>query len=117
MKIKFDQNMDPRGAVLLRQAGHEVSTVKEQNLAGAEDAVIAEVCKKELRCLVTLDLDFANAVVYQPQEYFGLVVLRHPKPTAGRLLDLVRQLNTALLTMNPIHKLWIVEPGRIRVRE
>jgi len=115
MKIKLDQNMDPRGAVLLRQAGHEVSTVKEQNLTGAGDAVTAAVCKKELRCLVTLD--FANTVVYPPQEYFGLVVLRHPKPTARKLLELVRQLNTALLSMDPMQKLWIVEPGRIRLRE
>jgi len=117
MKIKFDHNMGPRGAALLRQAGHEVSTAKEQNLADADDSVLAEACQAELRRLVTLDLDFANTVLYPPQEYFGLVVLRHPKPTAGRLLELVRQLNTTLLTMNPIHKLWIVEPGRIRVRE
>jgi predicted nuclease of predicted toxin-antitoxin system len=117
MKIKFDHNMDPRGAMFLKQAGHEVSTAKEQNLADAEDAAIAETCQAESRCLVTLDLDFANTVLYPPQEYFGLVVLRHPKPTAGRLLELVRQLNTALQTMNPENKLWIVEPGRIRVRE
>jgi predicted nuclease of predicted toxin-antitoxin system len=117
MKIKFDHNMDPRGAAILRQAGHEVSTAKEQNLADAEDDVIAGVCQAELRCLVTLDLDFANTVLYPPEKYFGLVVLRHPKPTANRLLELVRQLNTALPTMNPVHKLWIVEPGRIRIRE
>jgi len=117
MKIKFDQNMDPRGAVFLRQAGHEVSTVKEQNLTGAQDKVIAEVCQKELRCLVTLDLDFANTFVYPPPEYFGLVVLRHSKLTANRLLELVRQLSTALLSLVPTHKLWIVEPGRIRVRK
>ena len=41
MRIKFDQNMDPRGAAILKQAGHEVLTVKEQNLTGAEDDVIA----------------------------------------------------------------------------
>jgi len=117
MKIKFDQNMDPRGAAILKQAGHDVLTIKEQNLTGARGEVIAEVCQKESRCLVTLDLDFANTILYPPQEYFGLVVLRHPKPTAKSLLELVRQLSSSLQSMNPIHKLWIVEPRRIRVRE
>jgi predicted nuclease of predicted toxin-antitoxin system len=117
MKFKFDQNMDPRGAAILKQAGHEVLTVKEQNLTGAEDEVIAKVCQDESRCLVTLDLDFANTILYPPQEYFGLVVLRHPRPTAKGLLDLVRQLSTTLQNMDPTRKLWIVEPGRIRVRE
>jgi predicted nuclease of predicted toxin-antitoxin system len=117
MKFKFDQNMDPRGAAILKQAGHEVLTVKEQNLTGAEDEVIAKVCQDESRCLVTLDLDFANTILYPPQKYFGLVVLRHPKPTAKSLLELVRQLSTTLQNMDPTRKLWIVEPGRIRVRE
>jgi predicted nuclease of predicted toxin-antitoxin system len=117
MKIKFDQNMDPRGAAILKQAGHEVLTVKEQNLIGAEDDVIAEVCQKESRCLVTLDLDFANTLLYPPQDYFGIVVLRHPRPTAKSLLELVRQFSTALQSLDPTQKLWIVEPGRIRVRE
>jgi predicted nuclease of predicted toxin-antitoxin system len=67
MKIKFDQNMDPRGAAILKQTGHDVLTVKEQNLTGAEDEEIAEVCQRESRCLVTLDLDFANTILYPPQ--------------------------------------------------
>ncbi len=117
MKIKFDQNMDPRGAAILKQEGHEVSTVKEQNLTGAEDEVIAKVCQQESRCLVTLDLDFANTILYPPQEYPGLIVLRHPRPTAKGLLELVRQLKTALQTINPTNKLLIVEPERLRVRE
>lgn len=117
MKFKFDQNMDPRGAAILQQARHDIFTVKEQNLTGANDEVIAEVCQTESRCLVTLDLDFANTILYPPQDYWGLVVLRHPKPTAKSLLELVRQLSSSLQNMDPTHKLWIVEPGRIRVRE
>jgi hypothetical protein len=68
VKIKLDQNMDPRGAAILRQAGHDVLTIKEQNLTDAEDEVIAEVCQRESRCLITLDLDFANTILYAPQE-------------------------------------------------
>jgi len=117
MKLKLDQNMDPRSVAILSQAGHEVATVKEQNLTGAKDEIIAAVCRQESRCLITLDKDFANKFIYPPQSHFGIIVLRHPKPTSKLLLELVRQLCEFLKQRNPVHKLWIVEPGRVRETE
>src|SRR2546426_11925732 len=60
LRFKLDENL-PRGAVtLLEQAGHDVDTVPNQNLAGHPDAEVLQACQQERRTLVTLDLGFAD---------------------------------------------------------
>ena len=117
MKIKLDENIDPRAKEILAQHGHQVFTVAEEGLSGASDAVIADAAMREGMCLVTLDLGFANVLRYPPEMYAGIVVLRHPHLTVKGLLNLVCQLADLLKEDNPLGKLWIVEPGRLRIWE
>ena len=115
MKFKLDQNMDPQAAVILRNAGHDAITVKEQNLLGARDSLIASICQQEGRCLVTLDTDFRNPFLYPPQKHPGIIVVRHPRPTRQGLLNLISQLCETLERIAPSQQLWILEPGRVRI--
>src|SRR5436190_1527827 len=47
------------------------STVYDQGLRGHDDGDIADVCRREQRALVTLDLDFSDVRVYPPAHYPG----------------------------------------------
>jgi predicted nuclease of predicted toxin-antitoxin system len=113
----LNKAVDPRAKEILGQEGHEVLTVQEQGLSGASDAQVATTAQREGYCLVTLDLDFANPLAFPPHLYAGIIVLRHPKPTTKRLLQLVEQLTQVLRTENPKGRLWIIEPGRLRIYE
>lgn len=116
MKLKLDENLGLRGYAMLKAAGHDVSTVAAQNLQGSLDDVLIEHCQLEDRCLVTLDLDFANPLVFLPSHYRGIAVLRLPaRPSAANLIGLVATLADALKRESLRGKLWIVEAGRIRV--
>jgi len=117
MKFKLDENLDPRAAAILRKAGHDALTVADQRLQGAADASIFDACRREQRCLVTLDLDFSNLLDFPPETSAGIVILRHPKPRLRSWLDLTELLAIALQRDNPTGKLWIVEPGRIRIHQ
>jgi predicted nuclease of predicted toxin-antitoxin system len=55
MKIKPDENIGRRGIELLTSAGHDVTTVREQNLQGARGETLFDVCGGENRVLITLD--------------------------------------------------------------
>jgi len=68
--------------------------------------------------LVTLDLGFANPLLFLPSHYLGIVVLRlRQKPSATDLASLVQTLIDALKREEPIGKLWVVEIGRIRIHQ
>ena len=58
----MDENTGSRGVELLRLAGHDVMTVRDQNLQGARDEKLFDVCIGEDRILITLDHDFGQVL-------------------------------------------------------
>lgn len=117
MKLKLDENLGAQAAGLLRQAGHDVETVGNEQMNGAPDTAIFEACDKEQRCLVTLDLDFSDPIRFDPRSCGGIVIIRIPHHAShALLLFLIRELAEALRRMPVDKALWIVEPGHIRVR-
>jgi predicted nuclease of predicted toxin-antitoxin system len=116
LKLKFDENLGRRGQEILAAAGHDVSTVAQQHLQGIVDAELIELCRTEARCLVTLDLGFANPLIFLPSRYAGIAVLRlSPKPSAADLAALVQTFADALKSEKLAGKLWIIEVGRVRI--
>ena len=100
---------------MLRDAGHDVATVPDQSLCSAPDTLLLERCQAENRCLITLDLDFGNPLIYTHSDYAGVVVLRlPPRPTLDDLLNAIRTLIGGLSLDTVEGKLWIAQPGRLR---
>ena len=115
MKLKLDENLGHFAASLLHAAGHDVETVGTQGLTGASDRNVIAACQSESRCLVTLDLEFGNPLVFKPSDYAGIVVLRLPsKPTPLDLQLACRTLIGALAQDSPARKLWSVHRGFFR---
>ncbi len=115
-QFKFDENLDPRWREPLLAQGYRVSTVEEEHLKGTDDKTLAEICRMSDLCLITADLDFAQPFLYPPGQYAGLIVLRHPRPTLAGMKALTQQIAAALQKHSPVGQLWIIEPGRIRIR-
>ncbi len=81
MKFKLDENFGTRTQQLFLAAGHDVSTVGSQGLCGSPDERLFEICGREGRCLVTLDIDFGDVTRFPPDSSAGVVVLRLPDMT------------------------------------
>jgi len=60
LKLKLDENFPESIGDFLRHAGHDVETVLSQTISGVSDRELFEICRKEKRCLITLDMDFAD---------------------------------------------------------
>ena len=115
MKLKLDENLGRRVASLCRMAGHDVATVPEQGLTSATDHTLIDACRTEDRCRSTLDLDFANPLLFHPSDYSGIAVLRWPAPSQEEgLLSVVRTLLSAFERGEVQGRLWIVQVGRVR---
>jgi hypothetical protein len=84
MKFKLDENFGTRTQRIIRAAGHDVQTVRDEGLQGSSDQHLYDVCRVEQRCLVTLDLDFADTIRFQPVQGAGIAVItpsQESKPT------------------------------------
>ena len=118
MKFKLDENFGTRTQELFRSASNDVKTVLDQRLQGCSDKHLYEICCKEHRCLVTLDLDFADITRFPPSMGNGIVVIRLPiNPSINLLKQLINQFLKTLNQMPVDKKLWIVEADRIRIHE
>lgn len=118
MKFKLDENLSIRTQQLFRAAGHDIQTVRDEELQGSSDQHLYEVCGAEQRCLVTLDLDFADIIRFPPDQIGGIVVIRVPRnPSLPLLEKLVRQFLQMLVRMSVEKQLWIVEVSQIRVHQ
>jgi len=115
MKLKLDENLGTDVANYFRDARHDVETVRSEGLAGSTDRHVISVCQIEKRCLVTLNLDLSNPLIFDPVKFYGIAVLRLPShPTWNDLLAICRSLNFELSQRDIIGKLWIVQKDRIR---
>lgn len=108
--------MPNEAAEVLRGAGWECDTVHDEGLSGAEDERLGVACRDEARVLFTLDLDFADIRAYPPAEFAGIVVLRPPKPSRDAVVQLLARALPVLSREWSEHRLWILEPSRIRTR-
>jgi predicted nuclease of predicted toxin-antitoxin system len=115
VKLKLDENLGIRGAELFRQASYGISTVAQQDLCSVPDKRFLEVCLTDKRCLVTLDLEFGNPLIFRPKDYSGIAVLRlPPSSTPNDLSNAVRTLIAGLNQKEIIGQLWIVQRGKIQ---
>ena len=76
MKLELDENLCRSPFEQCRIAGHDTSSIHLQKLEGFSDATVHEVCGSERLVLVTLDLDFANPLAFDPRDSAGCAVLR-----------------------------------------
>ena len=117
MRCKIDEHLPLEIKDLLAEHQHEPVTVAEQGMAGSIDPDVAQVCRKEGRALLTLDLDFSDIRAYPPEDYHGIVVFRPAIQSISTLVRLTTQLLTLLEREPLIGHLWIVEDHQVRIRE
>jgi len=115
-KFKLDEHFGRGLQNIFVNHGYDADTVSDENLNGTSDHHLFEVCKQESRCLVTLDLDFSDIIRFPPYKSPGIIVLRpRKKVTLEDLEILVMQIIKYLESDSITNRLWVVEPGRIRI--
>ncbi|MBD2246323.1 DUF5615 family PIN-like protein [Nostoc sp. FACHB-888] len=116
MNIKLDENLGSlRVATLLRLAGHDVATVREQGLISTPDEELIDICRSENRCFATIDRGFGNRLKYRPSNYTGIIIIcLPPRPTFEAYRIVTETLIAGLEVADVNGKLWIIRQGTIQ---
>ena len=116
-RFKLDENLPRDAEAFLRKTGHDVHAVLDEGLGGSPDPRVLAAAVAEDRILVTFDLDFADIRAYPPQNHTGIWVLRPHTQSINDTLASLKGAAVALETEPANGRLWIVEPGRVRIHE
>ena len=92
MKIKLDENLPDRLAVLLKDLGHNFHTLHDELLLGHEDSKIWETTQKESRFLITQDMDFSDLRMFAPGSHHDILLVRLRSPSRRDLIERVGEL-------------------------
>src|SRR5690242_14609952 len=82
MKIKLDQNISQYLRDDLTAFNHDIDTVFDEGLSGADDPAVLKAATAENRILFTLDTDFLDLKKYPPKSHQGVIVFRPPRQGA-----------------------------------
>ena len=89
MKIKLDENLPDRLVAVLIGLGHNVDTVRTEQLAGRADPDLWSAAQAAQRFLITQDLDFSDVRRYTPGTHAGLLLVRLTRPGRKALFERV----------------------------
>lgn len=90
MNIKLDENLPAGLSALLAARGHDIETVPQERLGGANDVTVWEAAQREGRFFITQDLDFSDVRRFTPGTHHGLLLVRLRIPSRRALLERVR---------------------------
>jgi predicted nuclease of predicted toxin-antitoxin system len=116
MKLKLDENLPTDLADNLSSRGHDVDTVADEGLAGADDAMVLRTATQDERLIMTLDRGFGDMRIYPPGSHPGIVVLRPANQDPQSIDRLVDRFLDDHDLADFERCLAIVEPGQVRVR-
>jgi predicted nuclease of predicted toxin-antitoxin system len=117
VRFKIDENLPIEVSEILIKYKHDSHTVHEESLTGINDLELIEVCKKENRILITLDLDFSDIRIYPYTNTPGIIILRTINQSKNNIISLIDRFVNTIKKNSPANTLWIVEETRIRIRE
>jgi predicted nuclease of predicted toxin-antitoxin system len=98
LKIKLDENLPERLVSELDRLGHDVDTVRAEDLAGQADGEVWQATQSSNRFLITQDLDFSDMRRYTPGTHAGLLLVRLAHPGRDALVERV----AALFATEPV---------------
>ena len=89
MKIKLDESLPDRVVAVLTGLGHDVDTVRTQQLTGRPDPDVWSAAQVARCFQITQDLDFSDMRRYTPGTHVGLLLVRLTRPGRNALFERV----------------------------
>jgi hypothetical protein len=115
MRIKLDENLSHRLREILEKLRHDVDTVVDEQLEGADDIDVLKAAVAENRILFTLDTDFLKLKAYPSAAHKGNVVFRPPTQGIIGVISFVQAFVRSADLRKHYRRTTIVERTRTRI--
>jgi predicted nuclease of predicted toxin-antitoxin system len=116
LKVLIDNNLSPRIAAGLSEAGHDAAHLRDYQMQSAPDSEVLTMARESARVLISRDADFSRLLAANRLPAPSVILLKRiPKRNESVLEILVRAL-PSLQEAVVEGSLIVIEPQRIRVR-
>ncbi|MGF1653995.1 MAG: DUF5615 family PIN-like protein [Actinomycetales bacterium] len=116
MRLKLDENIAASAAAPLLDAGHDVDTVADEGLTGAEDPAVLQAATTDARLLVSLDRGLGDVRAYPPGTHAGVLVLRLDRQSPHEVTRALREIVHAVDLTRLSGAVAVWRNGTLRVR-
>lgn len=116
MKIFADECVYSATTKSLRDLGHDVETAQEAGLSGHEDQELLQYAIQQNRILISIDMDFSNAVRFVPSTHSGIIILKIRPSTIDNVHQVLSQFLRGNAEEEIHHSLVIIDKTKYRVR-
>lgn len=116
MKIKLDENLPRSAKAILAETGHDVDSVEDEGLAGADDPTVSAAATEVERLVITLDRGFGDLQRYPPGSHAGILVLRVDDQSAVSVCETLSELVAAKALEDLGGCVAVFRNGDLRVR-
>jgi len=117
LNFLIDASLPRSTKAAIESLGHNVVDVRDILSPASPDTEIASLALEQNRVILTRDFDFANILLYPPEKYQGIIVL---KVRALKPVEINSIIELFLKTASPesiLHSLIILEPNRYRIKK
>lgn len=116
MKFLVDADLPKSLAVFLRNFGYEVSDVRDTLRPDSPDKEIFNFAKEQNQIIITRNLDFANILLYPPEENFAIIVFRTHLLSYTEMFQLLKNFLKKTPETEILGSLIIIQKDRFRIR-
>ncbi len=116
MRILADECVFRVTTETLRHAGHGVSTAQELLLAGQADDTVLAAAFDGGYVFLTNDMHFSNILIYPPNQYHGIIVLKIRPRTQQKVHAALLRFLTGKEQLELDGTLVIVDHNKYRIR-
>jgi predicted nuclease of predicted toxin-antitoxin system len=118
VRSKVDENLPVSLCLLPRESHLDFDTVQDEGLSGKPDRIVMEACRGEGLALITLDVGFANQILYPAGEHPGVIVIRMKNQAAANIISAMTRFLAKQADLDDLAGCTvIVEEQRFRVRK
>lgn len=117
MHFKLDENIPLPLANLLKNRGHQVSSVFSEKISGIKDGDLLDLCKNKSYILITLDKDFVKVPNFPARPQQGIILLRLRSQGTLSVITAFENFMKEVPLERAKNSLIVVEEKQVRIRE